>query len=106
MTVTNKEIAAGFAAAKKYLWDGVSPQIPACLPMYICIALSYATDKRKITGKVKKHCREIINQRLGKTRTLESWLISKGIKPAEFTSQRLQAYRHAWLDLLIKEFSE
>ena len=106
MTVTNKEIAAGFAAAKKYLWDGVSPQIPARLPMHICIALSYATDKRKITGKVKKHCREIIHQRLDKRIALESWLNSKGIKTAEFTRQRMQAYRHAWLDLLIKEFSE
>lgn len=106
MTVTNKEIAAGFAAAKQYLWDGVSPQIPVYLPRHICLALSCATNKRKITVKVRKHCQEIIAQRIDRRRTLESWLNSKGVKGAELTCQRMQAYRHAWLDLLIKEFSK
>ena len=106
MPVTNKEIAAGFVAAKKYLWDGVSPQIPVYLPMCICTALVRASDKRKITVKVRKHCQEIIAQRIDRRVTLESWLISKGVKHAELTHQRIQAHRHAWLDLLIKEFSE
>ena len=106
MTVTNKEIAAGFAAAKQYLWDGVSPKIPGHLPMYICLALSCASDKRKITAKVGKHCQEIIAQRIDRRYTLESWLSSKRVKETELTRQRMQAYRHAWLDLLIKEFSE
>ena len=106
MTVTNKEIAAGFAAAKKYLWDGVSPQVLVYSPMHICIALSRATDKRKITGKVRKRCQEIIAQRMGGRGALESWLTFHGIKNTELTHQRMQAHRHAWLDLLIKEFSE
>ena len=103
MTVTNKEIAAGFAAAKQYLWDGEFPQY---LPTHICIALSRASDKRKITVEVRKHCQEIIAQRIDRRYTLEGWLTRKGIKKSELTYQRMQAYRHAWLDLLIKEFSE
>ena len=107
MTVTNKEIAAGFAAAKKYLWDGVSPQIVMFhLPAPICTALARASDRRKITVKVRKRCKEIIAQRIDRLSTLESWLNSKGVKNAELTRQRMQAHRHAWLDLLIKEFSE
>ena len=106
MTVTNKEIAAGFAAAKQYLWDGVSPRFLGGLPIHICIALSRASENRKITVKVRKRCQEIIAQRMDKRYTLESWLIYKRIKKAELTCERMQAYRHAWLDLLIKEFSE
>ena len=106
MTVTNKEIAAGFAAAKQYLWDGVSPQIPVYLPIHICVALTCAYDKRKITVKVRERCQEIIAQRIDRLSTFESWLICKGIKNTELTRQRMQAHRHAWLDLLIKEFSE
>ena len=106
MTVTNKEIAAGFAAAKQYLWDGVSPQIPVYLPTYICAALCRASEERKITARVRKCCQEIIDQRIDDKVTLERWLISKGIKNAELTCQRMQVHRHAWLDLLIKEFSE
>ena len=106
MTVTNKEIAAGFSAAKQYLWDGMSPQIPVSSPMHICIALRRASDKGKITAKVRKRCQEIIAQRIGDRGALESWLRFKGIKNTELTRQRMQAYRHAWLDLLIKEFSE
>ena len=106
MTVTNKEIAAGFAAAKQYLWDGVSPRNLVYLPIHICIALSRASDKRKITVKVRKHCQEIIAQRIGDIGNLEAWLSFKGIKNNELTLQRMQAYRQAWLDLLIKEFSK
>ena len=106
MTVTNKEIAAGFAAAKEYLWDGRSSQILGCLHIHICTAVSQASVKRKITVKVRNRCQEIIAQRIDRLNTLESWLNSKGIKNAELTHQRMQAYRHAWLDLLIKEFSE
>ena len=106
MTVTNKEIAAGFAAAKQYLWDGEFFQNPLYLPIHICTALCRASDRRKITVKVRKRCQEIISQRIDKCPTFESWLISKGVKNAELTRQRMQAHRHAWLDLLIKEFSE
>ena len=106
MTVTNKEIAAGFAAAKKYLWDGVSPQTRVYSPIHICTALARASDRRKITVEVRKHCQEIITQRIDRHPTFESWLISVGVKNTELTRQRIQAHRHAWLDLLIKEFSE
>ena len=106
MTVTNKEIAAGFAAAKEYLWDGRSPQIPVYLSIFICVALSHASDRRKITVRVRKHCQKIISRRIDRYSTLESWLNSKGVKNAELTRQRMQDHRHAWLDLLIKEFSE
>lgn len=105
MTVTNKEIAAGFAAAKKYLWDGVSPQTLVYLPIHICIAIDRAANKGKITLKTRNACKNVIASRLN-TSTLSGWLKSQGITITEADKPKVQAHRHAWLDLLIKEFSK
>lgn len=106
MTVTNKEIAAGFAAAKKYLWDGVSPQTFVYLPIHICVAIDKAANKRKITVKIRDACKRVITSRLGGCTTFRGWLKSKGVTITEADEPKLQAHRHAWLDLLIKEFSK
>ena len=104
MTVTNKEIAAGFAAAKKYLWDGVSSQ--NAVYMHICMAIDEAAIKRKITVKTRDACRKVIASRLGNNLTFEGWLIRKNVSITEAGTPKMQAHRQAWLDLLIKEFSE
>ena len=106
MTVTNKEIAAGFAAAKQYLWDGASPQIFFYLPGHICMAIDKATNKRKITVNTQNACKKVIASRLNNCLTLRGWLKSQGVTITEDEIPKLQAHRHAWLDLLIKEFSE
>lgn len=106
MTVTNKEIAAGFAAAKKYLWDGVSSQIPVYSPMHICTAIDKAASKRKITIKTRDACKKVVAARLDNSITFEGWLIRKNVTITETDRSKVQAHRHAWLDLLIKEFSK
>ena len=106
MTVTNKEIAAGFAAAKQYLWDGTSPQTPVYLPEHICVALDRANNKKKITSYVRDACKKIIANRLEGKNTFRDWLEFKGINVIGSDEPKIQAHRHAWLDLLIKEFSE
>ena len=106
MTVSNKKIAAGFAVAKQYLWDGESPQTIVYLPKHICIALDAARNNTKITIGVRDACKEIIANRLEGKNTFQDWLEFKGVKITEGDEAKMQAHRHAWLDLLIKEFSE
>ena len=105
MTVTNKEIAAGFAAAKQYLWDGVG-EFPKSKSSYICIAIQNACNKQGISVKVQIACTLVISSRLGGDYTLRSWLLTQGICEEDLTEALIQAHRHAWLDLLIKEFSK
>ena len=106
MTVTNKEIAAGFAAAKQYLWDGLSSQTPVYMPKHICAAIDKAARKRKITVKTGDACKKVIASRLNNSITFEGWLIRKSVTITEADIPKVQAHRQAWLDLLIKEFSE
>lgn len=106
MTVTNKEIAAGFSAAKQYLWDGVSPRILGYLHIHICTAIDKAASKRKITVKTRDACKKVIATRLDNSITFENWLIRKSVTITEADRPKVQAHRQAWLDLLIKEFSE
>ena len=105
MTVSNKEIAAGFAAAKQYLWDG-EEECPINKASYICSALKSACDEKEISMKVCLACASIISSRLDGEYTLRSWLKARGICVEELTATEVQGHRHAWLDLLIKEFSE
>lgn len=106
MGVSNKKIAAGFAAAKQYLWDGASPQTHVYLPKHICVALDKASNKTKITIGVRNACKKIIANRLEGKNTFQDWLEFKGVKVTENDEAKMQAHRHAWLDLLIKEFSK
>ena len=48
--------------------------------------------------------RTAIHKRLEGCETLESWLLKKGVPPADITFDRLQAHRHKWLKMLIKEY--
>lgn len=48
----------------------------------------------------------VIRSRLAGNEFLWQWLRERGIPKEDLTFDRLQAHRHAWLDLLIAEFSE
>ena len=63
MTVTNKKIAAGFATAKEYLWDGAEECLRNKTP-YICIALKNACNEKAISVKVQLACDLVISSGL------------------------------------------
>ena len=105
MTVANKRIAAGFVVAKEYLWDGAE-EFPRNKSSYICLALRNAYNKKEISVTLLNACLLVISSRLGNSFTLKSWLRSRGILAEDMTDALMQKHRHAWLDLLIKEFSE
>lgn len=105
MTVTNKKIAAGFVVAKRYLWDGVE-ELTGNKSSYICFALRNACNKKEISIKVCLACTSIISSRLNGSFTLKTWLRAQGIFVGDISNALLQKHRHAWLDLLIKEFSK
>lgn len=105
MTVSNKKIAAGFAAAKQYLWDGVE-EPPRNKSSYICLALKNACNKKAISVKVQIACALVISSRLDGAFTMRTWLRARGIFAEDMSNALMQKHRHAWIDLLIKEFSK
>lgn len=48
--------------------------------------------------------RTVIHKRLEGCETLQSWLLKKGIHSTDLTFDRMQAHRHKWLKMLIKEY--
>jgi hypothetical protein len=77
---------------------------------FICIAVTTAAayTKRMTVADVKR-CEGIVKSRMDGEYTLESWLVDRGCIPVKFLNDRnildrIQAHRHAWLDLLIAEF--
>ncbi len=77
---------------------------------FICIAITTAAayTKRMTSGDIER-CTGIVESRLEHDYTLEGWLESKGCVNNYFlcdrtTKDRIQAHRHAWVDMLIAEF--
>ena len=76
---------------------------------FICIALiTAAANCKRITEEDEERCTAIVESRID-TYTLEGWLVDRGCIPENFLNDhnildRIQAHRHAWLDLLIAEF--
>ena len=77
---------------------------------FICIAIAIAAGRSKrITEADRSRCTEIVESRLEGTYTLEGWLVDKNCIPdyelcSHGTKDRIQAHRHAWVDMLIAEF--
>ena len=77
---------------------------------FICLALTTAAaHSKRVTDEDVKRCDEIIESRMDRAYTMERWLFWQGCVPGYFTLDRatrgrIQAHRHAWLDLLIAEF--
>jgi hypothetical protein len=92
-----KAIAAAFRAAKSLLWDG-APSFYADKFTFICNAL---VDSRH---EARHAASDVIRIRLSPFNFLNQWLKHKGIDAEDYPPERLQAHRHAWLDMLIAEF--
>jgi hypothetical protein len=77
---------------------------------FICIAITVAAANcKRITDKDVERCEDVIKSRMDGEYTLEGWLVGRGCIPEAFLNDhnildRIQAHRHAWLDLLIAEF--
>jgi len=89
--------SAMFYAAKRKLWNGTGKTSGR---VYICHAITSTLSQREAS-----HAKGIVMSRLSGAVTLDTWLITHaGIQVDDMTPARMQAHRHAWLDLLIAEF--
>ena len=77
---------------------------------FICIAITTAAayTKRMTSGDIER-CTGIVESRLEYATTLEGWLESRGClndyyQVGRTAKDRIQAHRHAWVDMLIAEF--
>lgn len=89
-----RQIALAFRDAKSRLWDGKS----TCFDkeQWICHAIGFG-----VSGDL---ARGVVEARLGDAAFLTQWLEWQGVVFDRRDAARIQAHRHAWLDLLIKEF--
>lgn len=77
---------------------------------FICLAIiTAAAHSKRVTAADVERCDEIVESRMGGAYVMESWLAVRGYVPEysrldRATKDRIQAHRHAWLDLLIAEF--
>jgi hypothetical protein len=98
MTTDRKAIAAAFRAAKPLLWDGASNGGER----FICHAINESNHSARFAAM------RVIQERLNCAQrgcySLCRWLEFQGIAWRHLTPKRLQAHRHAWLDMLIAEF--
>lgn len=95
-----KKIAAAFRACLPHLWDDVGERSDDKWA-FICDALMLSGHEHS------RAARTIVAARLCGFATLNDWLHSQiGGKRyrAEFTWERMQAHRRAWVLKLIKEF--
>lgn len=107
----NVKIADAFLEAKAFLWDGFHDQRTGVTP-YICISLYIAYKDNRISYNAYSAAVNVITDRLNGqvSITLEDWLHERGCIPSRYVipralRQKIQAYRRAWMDELIKEFS-
>ena len=103
ITYTNqerKEIAQALRAAKRHLWRGQATTHNQ--EKFICWALEYVRAKYPIGVSRAKG---VIETRLQNNTVLEEWLQTQGVTEEELTDVNVQKHRHAWVNLLIKEFS-
>ena len=108
MVRTPEEIRAVghvFKQAKRYLATGQTADYTKEHRL-ICFAIHHAGMTECIAASTVKAAQAVIMTRLKGARTLKDWLISRNVPESELTTTNLQAYRHAWLDSLIEEFSQ
>lgn len=92
------QIAKAFKAAVAHLNDGI---VVLGKTRYICRALE------KSNAPHWRYARAVVMARLRGADTLGIWLrYQAGVPSEELTDERVQAHRHAWLQELIREFSQ
>lgn len=95
-----------FRTAKTYLWDGQGMYQPSSHD-YICCAISDAYYMGGASATAVAHATSVIRARLGSFTRVESWLVHvTKVDVSQLRPANVQAYRHRWLDALIKEFSK
>jgi hypothetical protein len=97
-----RKTSEAFRVAKNYLNKGNQDKTD-----YICAAIGDAEDDKLVTIKAANHARWVIGSRLRDNATVTSWLKEQGFIPRyqnSYNNKQVQAYRHRWLDALIKEF--
>ncbi len=95
-----RRIAEAFKACKPLLWNGEADLDKiegGC--RYICNALSESGAGYAYLA------REIVMERLGGSNTVDAWLANRKIYRGN-DDRKIQAFRHRWVDELIKEFSK
>jgi len=109
--VSNKQIANALKEAVPFLMTTLAEQkaepYGGKKDWFICFALRLAamSPESKISQRSLTATRAIINRRLDGCNTIPRWLQLKAkIPPKLLTFNNVQAYRHAWLQSLIKEF--
>lgn len=97
-----KAIAAALRAAKPLLWDGGSAKAgPGRKSAFICNALEFSGHPASAQAQA------MILSRLGGKDSINTWLWQcAGVPLEQLTPERVQPYRHQWLDRLIAEFSQ
>ena len=99
---TRKQIAKAFKAAKPYLKTYNTP-VGVERTSFICFALEYSKTPCYVVDAAAR----VIMDRLHPNSTVYGWLLHQAKIPKhDLTPENVQAYRHRWLDSLIKEFSK
>lgn len=110
----DRQLAWAFMEAKKFLLRrhrrGFLPRGRRFKECYICLALEEALMNDRISYDACERARTLITRRIEHRATIESWLVNGGYIDmsngiSKSLADKIQAYRHAWLDSLIKEFS-
>ena len=78
--------------------------------LFVCNAVSNAHELGLITKQTRDATKKMLSERVGK-HTIKMWLIEQSNTEKEANIYRtaplkeMQAYRHAWVDSMIAEFS-
>lgn len=111
MSTKDPSMAAAFLAAKKHLSSTDNDSYSKS--EFICIALSYAERRGRITEDQVCAAKSVITQRLSGHGVFSSWLktrypeLYEDVQHDLFNNngKKMQDTRQAWLTSLIKEFS-
>lgn len=111
MKPSNKEIAKTLRDAVPYLWNGVGVKNDERkISTFICNAISYGADDFNVIYRDNDKCtsgyvRKIVSDRIDGAPVAECWLLNMGIEEYE-NKKKMQAWRHQWLQMMIKEFED
>ena len=104
--VIRKQVYDALKASKRWLSKG-DDDYEFCGTDYICIALAIVGDDNPDHYIGAEKAKKIIAKRLDGCYALDTWLNLKGVSFKDLNDYNMmQAHRHAWLDMLIKEFSK
>lgn len=94
-----KTVQEALVGARPWLWNGVEPlQMPLRAPL--CFAIRADRSPGSPLARV------IVAERIAPYATVAQWLDAQGRSELTETPEARQAYRKAWLEKLIEEFSD